>query len=206
MKIVMVDLDVGNLESVREAFRRVGASVDVVSDPSEVPGADLVILPGVGSFADGMRALREKKLVEPLQHHVREERRPLFGICLGMQLLADIGEEHGPNPGLGLIPGKVRRLEPRSREYQVPNMGWCDVHVKKQGMLPAHSGDNIFYFAHSYYMDCAEESDIAAVIEYDERSIPVAVERGSVFGVQFHPEKSQDAGMDLLESVMKKLS
>ena len=185
--LTVVDLGVSNLGSVLEAFRRVGADVRVTDEPAEVEAAERLVLPGVGAFPDGMAALRAKGLVEPIRAHVLERGRPLTGICLGMQLLATRSEEHGDTEGLDLVPGRVVRLAPRDPALRVPNMGWCDV----PGL------DDSFYFAHSYHLVADDPADVVATLQYDG-AVTAAVRRGPAAGWQFHPEKSQDAGLSLL--------
>lgn len=197
--IALIDMEMGNLRSVLEACERVGVRVQVTTKARDIERASTVILPGVGAFGDGMAALRKHGLVDALHRHVVQEKKPLLGICLGMQLLAEVGEEHGPHQGLGFVKGRVQRLSPSRRGYRVPNMGWCDLTVVKPGVLFARVRDGeSFYFAHSYYLECADPADVAATIQYSGRSIPAAIERENLFGVQFHPEKSQDVGLEVL--------
>ena len=204
-RIVMIDMDMGNLGSVQEAFRRVGAKVHTTTRSQDVQNAEVLIIPGVGAFGDGMESLSQNELIEPILQHV-DGGKPLIGICVGMQMLAESGEEHGMHRGLGLIRGSVRRLRPIDSQYRVPNMGWSDVSIARRGILFSGIPDRqAFYFAHSYYLDCVDDSDVEARIEYGGQSIPVTVERGNVFGVQFHPEKSQDAGLDVLASFISYL-
>jgi glutamine amidotransferase len=203
--LAMINMQVGNLQSVLQAFRRIGTELELTDRPEGVAAARALILPGVGAFGDGMESLREKGLVEPLRRHVLEKKRLLLGICLGMQLLADESEEHGRHTGLGLITGRVVRLRPTTRECRVPNMGWCDVTLvdpARSRFAPAAHG-SAFYFAHSYHLVCADPGDVAATIDYSGQSLTAAVERNTLFGVQFHPEKSQDAGLDVLASFVK---
>jgi glutamine amidotransferase len=198
--LALVDLGLSNLASVREAFRRVGADPRVVSRPQELEEARALILPGVGAFGLGSQRLRDTGLDRAIRHLALREGRPILGICLGMQLLADEGREYGRHPGLGLIPGQVVRLEPTQPGYRVPNIGWCDLHLRKREGLFAHTREGTsFYFVHSYYLACARQEDVAATITYSGQEVPVAVERGRVWGVQFHPEKSQDAGLTVLD-------
>jgi glutamine amidotransferase len=203
VKLTMIDMGISNLQSVLGAFSRIGANVVVSDDPAEVEAAAALILPGVGSFGDGMAALRRKGLVEPIRKHVVEHDRPLLGICLGMQLLTEAGEEHGSHEGLGLIRGRTVRLRPQDPAARVPNIGWCDLEVTRPGRL---FNDGVardsFYFAHSFQVECSNTEDVAAVIDHDGR-VAAAIENGPVFGVQFHPEKSQDAGLSVLESFVE---
>ena len=203
--IVMIDMDMGNLGSVQEAFNRVGVAVDVTTRADHVENAGAVIIPGVGAFGDGMESLSQNGLIKPILNHVQTG-KPVIGICVGMQMLADAGEEYGLHKGLGLVRGGVRRLRPTDAKSRVPNMGWSDVSIIRRGVLFENISDHrAFYFAHSFYLDCEDEADVVARIDYGGQSIPVAVERGNVFGMQFHPEKSQDAGLDVLESYISHL-
>ncbi len=199
--VAMIDMEVGNLRSVLEACERVGVRVQVTTKARDIEIADAVILPGVGAFGDGMAALRKQGLVGALHRHAVHGKKPLLGICLGMQLLAEFGEEHGLHEGLGLIKGRAVRLRPVLEGYRVPNMGWCDVRVLRPGVLFGGLRDGeSFYFAHSYYLECADPADAAATIEYSGQAITAALERGNLFGVQFHPEKSQDVGLKVMDS------
>lgn len=205
--LALVDMAMGNLQSVLEAFQRVGGKVTVTTRVEDVEQADAVILPGVGAFGDGMTSLRRNRLVEPLCRHVRDKKKPLLGICLGMQLLAEEGEEHGNHKGLGLIWGRVMKLKPSEKNCRVPNMGWCDVHVNnpKGSFFSTFVDGDAFYFAHSYHMECGNPEDVAATIQYGGQRLTAAVERGNLFGVQFHPEKSQDAGLNVLAAFVNRL-
>ena len=201
MKLVVIDMGLGNLRSVINAFERVGAEVAVTDSAVEVEGAEAVVLPGVGAFGDGMASLRAHGLIEPLRRHVLERGRPLLGICLGMQLFAEEGTEHGRHEGLKLIRGRVVRLAPTGPGCRLPNMGWCDVTVTNPAsrLFAAIPSSERFYFGHGYAVQCADPIDVAATIDYGG-PVTAAIERGNLFGVQFHPEKSQDAGLSVLEA------
>lgn len=198
--LTMIDMGMGNLQSVRQAFERIGAPVSLTTRPEDVERAAAVILPGVGAFGDGMASLRQNGLVGAIRRHALERGRPLLGICVGMQLLADEGEEHGHHQGLGLIRGRVIRLRPTEEGCRVPNMGWNDVKVAypDRALFARLPHGDSFYFAHSYHVVCADPADVAATIDYGGQRLTAAVERGGLFGVQFHPEKSQDAGLQVL--------
>ncbi|MCE2510438.1 MAG: imidazole glycerol phosphate synthase subunit HisH [Alphaproteobacteria bacterium] len=200
MMIAMIDTGISNLSSVKHAIERIGIPVHTSANKAEVVKADALVLPGVGAFGEGIGALRKKGLIEPIRDRVLKDRVPILGICLGMQLLATTSEEHGRHDGLGLIAGHVTRLAPTEPGFCVPNIGWCDVDPGRDSVLfPKDAERRAFYHVHSYYLDCADAKDVAATIEYSGKNVPVAVERENVFGTQFHPEKSQDAGLDLLQ-------
>jgi len=195
-KTALIDYGAGNLHSVENALRTVGASVDVTADPDTVRTADRIVLPGVGSFracAEGLRAI--PGLVEAMEERVEVGGAPFLGVCVGMQLIADRGLEHGTTPGLGWIAGEVRAIERTDPAIKVPHMGWNDV------ALTAHAGpvleEGEAYFLHSFHFAAENPADIAAMTDHGG-GLVAAVARGNVLGVQFHPEKSQAYGLALL--------
>lgn len=199
-KTALIDYGAGNLHSVENALRTVGASVEVTADPDAVRMADRIVLPGVGSFracAEGLRAIGG--LVDAMEERVRTG-APFLGVCVGMQLLADRGLEHGTTPGLGWIAGEVRMIERTDPAIKVPHMGWNDV------ALTAHAGpvldEGEAYFLHSFHFAAADPADIAAMTDHGG-GLVAAVARGNVLGVQFHPEKSQAYGLGLLERFLE---
>jgi glutamine amidotransferase len=172
----------------------------VSDDPKSLDSAERIIIPGVGGFGDGMRMMRERGWVEPLRHALLDDKIPCLGICLGMQLLADRGFEGRSEEGLGVIPGEVVKLEPSSREERVPHVGWNEVAPSREDTLFAGIGPGTdFYFVHSYQFRLADPENCVAETEYCG-TFPSAIRRGSVFGVQFHPEKSSHAGRRLLQN------
>lgn len=195
--ITLIDSGICNLASVTTALNRVGAAWTLAETPEQVARAGALLLPGVGAFADGMESLRVRGLIAPIKAHAAQA-RPILGICLGMQLLAETSEEFGEHAGLGLIRGRVRRL-PAAAGFRIPNIGWCDVNVRPGTRLLGDEADGrSFYFVHSYYVDCATETDVAGWLTVGAQRIAIALERGAIFGAQFHPEKSQDAGLAVL--------
>lgn len=201
--IAMLDLGLGNLQSVRKAFFRVGAEVCATSDPGVVASARALILPGVGAFGDGMASLRHKRLVEPVLEHVAGN-KPLLGICLGMQLLAEQGEEHGLHPGLGLIPGRVTRIQPRDPAFRVPNIGWNPLRIlSRAGVFQDIPEGADFYFVHAFHLDCPDPSLVSAVIDCGGQEVAAGVHKGNIHGVQFHPEKSQENGLALIANFVR---
>lgn len=198
-KPTIIDLGVSNVGSVVAALRLLGLSPKITTSPTDVETAAAIILPGVGAFADGMASLRDAHLVVPIQAAARKG-IPILGLCLGMQLLATESEEHGLHEGLDLIPGRVTRMIAGAHE-KVPNIGWCDVSLKRPSRLFSATRDGeSFYFVHSYHFVCKDSKDISAYLHFGAAEITAAVERKNLFGVQFHPEKSQDAGLSVLSA------
>lgn len=195
MSVSIVDYGLGNLGSVANMFKRIGSDVRRISAPEEVLASDRVLLPGVGSFDHGVKRLRETGLFEPLQEFASSG-RPLFGICLGMQLLFDSSEE-GEESGLGLIPGRSRRF-PTVPGLRVPHMGWNTVTQERQDALLANADDaSRYYFVHSFHVVPERTEDVLATTPYGGDFVSM-VRSGSIFGAQFHPEKSHTFGMNIL--------
>lgn len=193
--IAIVDYGMGNLHSVQKALVRLGVAATVTGDPAAVLAAPGVILPGVGAFGDAMQNLRARGLDLALRETV-SRRRPLLGICLGMQLLFDHSEE-GDAAGLGLLPGRVRLL-PNDTGLKVPHMGWNRlVTVRPNPLLADLPAASFVYFVHSYHVEAAQPGIVAAVTPYG-REVTAVVASGSCYGTQFHPEKSGDSGMRIL--------
>jgi glutamine amidotransferase len=204
--VTVIDLNIGNLQSVGNAFRRVGVGITIARTPAEAAGARVIVLPGVGAFERAITRLREQGFEPFLREHAVSLRRPLVGICLGMQLLAERSHEHGLHQGLGFIAGEVVKLEPDPPRYRVPNIGWMPVTVKRPSALFAADATSLtFYHVHSFHLACRDERDVAATFSFAGREVVTAVERDNVYGVQFHPEKSQDAGLNLLDRLFKRL-
>jgi len=205
--IALLDYGIGNLRSVQKALEHVGASVTLTADPAVVLAAEKVVLPGVGAFGDGMRGLRERGLAEAVRL-VAARGTPLLGICLGMQLLFDVSEEMGEHAGLGLLPGRVRRFPIQNRRSEIPNLkvphtGWNQIEPCAESPLLHHLPPGAYaYFNHSYYCD-AQPDDILAVTDYGG-VYPSVVGRGRVYGLQFHPEKSQQVGLRLLQNFVER--
>lgn len=204
--VAVLDYGVGNLASVANMIRRAGGTPMLVSEPSQLEAIDRIVLPGVGAFDACREALdRKQALVEALVVRISDPRVRLLGVCVGMQMLAD-GSEEGRLPGLGLVPGFVRRLPPRApdgADLKVPHMGWSLVAPRKPTPLfdPFEDGVARFYFVHSYHFVCAAEDDVAATAVYGA-PFTAAVARGNVLGVQFHPEKSHGFGLRLFEGFL----
>jgi glutamine amidotransferase len=196
--IAIIDYQMGNLRSVQKAFEKVGHAAEITADPTVLERAERVVLPGVGAFADAIAELRRRDLIEPIKAAIASG-KPFLGICLGMQLLLDVSYEDGEHRGLGVVPGEVRRFD-LPHEYKVPHMGWNGVHFRKPApIFRGIQGGAYFYFVHSYYVVPKDENVIAGVASYPEPFCAV-IQRGNLFATQFHPEKSQAAGLRLLKN------
>jgi imidazole glycerol-phosphate synthase subunit HisH len=198
MPIAIIDYGMGNLRSVQKAFERLGHAAEVTGDAERITRAPGVVLPGVGAFAACMTNLAAAGLVEPVKQVIRAG-RPFLGICLGMQLLFDESEEFGPVAGLGILPGRVVRF-PTDPERKVPHMGWNSVRIVRRAPELAGIGDGAYvYFVHSYYPVPRDADVVATTTPYGEE-FASSVVRENVFACQFHPEKSQQVGLRLLDN------
>lgn len=198
MKVGIVDYRMGNLASASKAFEAAGARAEVSDDPAALESVDLLVLPGVGNFAAGMDKLSSLGLANFVVDWA-DRGRPLLGICMGMQLLFEESDE-GPAKGLGILPGRVVKLE---GPVKIPHMGWNQIKpVRESAVFEPFAGRH-FYFVHSYVCG-ADQKSAAATTKYHYDFVS-AVESGSIFGVQFHPEKSSDDGLSLLRRLLKVL-
>ena len=195
--IGVIDYGMGNLRSVLNALSFVGEEAELMPDPASAERAERLILPGVGAFGAGMRRLDERGFSDALPGLI-EAGRPLLGICLGMQLLADGSSEHGEHAGLGLIPGRVERLD--VAPLRVPHVGWNELTIESETPLLVELPESpTFYFVHSYEFRPTDETAATGTTDYGQ-PITAVVEQRMVLGVQFHPEKSQGAGLQLLRN------
>ncbi|OCS87199.1 imidazole glycerol phosphate synthase subunit HisH [Caryophanon tenue] len=199
MKIGVIDYGMGNLFSVEQALKRLGVEVLVTADQQQLAAADAVVLPGVGAFPDAMKRLEETKLVDFI-YAQKEANKPLLGICLGMQLLFEHSVEVAPTKGLGIFTGTIERFNGVSR---IPHMGWNDVALQNEpqwlqnATLPEARH---VYFVHSFYATNIDEQQLVAYADYEGVRVPGIVSNGSFTGMQFHPEKSGELGVALLQS------
>ena len=195
--IAIIDYGAGNLQSVEKALRYIGCDCQTTSDPAVLLAAKAAILPGVGAFGDTMENLRAQGLEEPIKAYIQSG-RPFLGICLGLQVLFESSEESPGVPGLGVLEGKIVRL-PEGPGLKIPHIGWNSLDIRRPGGLFAGQGaDPFVYFVHSYYLQ-AEEDVVTATAGYGV-SIHAAVEKGNLWACQFHPEKSGEAGLQMLRS------
>jgi glutamine amidotransferase len=201
MTVLIVDYGMGNLHSVERAFSEQGAETVISADPAAIATAAGIVIPGVGSFAEGMGNLRASGMAAAIIQAAREEAVPVLGICLGMQLLASRGLEGGDTPGLDLIPGEVRPLAARPGE-RIPHVGWNGVNfTRDDGIGFKLRDDSDFYFVHSYAFTTENPGDVIAETTYGGGFTSI-VGRGSVRGVQFHPERSAKAGARLIQNFL----
>lgn len=207
MKVVIIDYGSGNLHSICKAFEEVApkkCSIELSDSAHALQHATHIVLPGVGAFGDCANALRQASGMEDtLERLVIEERRPFFGICVGMQLLADKGYENGEHKGLGWISGEVVPINPRDKALKIPHMGWNDLVIKQPHSIlrGIDTGDHA-YFVHSYRFKCRNKGDILGSVDYAE-GIPAIIGRGNIIATQFHPEKSQKVGLRLIENFLR---
>ncbi len=200
--IAIVDYQMGNLRSVQKALEHVGAQATVTSDPEEVARAQRIILPGVGAFGDAVHELASRQLTQPILEAIAAG-KPFLGICLGLQMLFDVGLEGGTHQGLGVLPGRVEKF-PAYPDHKVPHMGWNQV-IQEQPDCPLFASipaDAYFYFVHSYFVVPEDPAVTWLSCEYGQKFC-AAVWRDNLFATQFHPEKSQRDGLKLLENFSK---
>ena len=202
-KIVIVDYGTGNLNSVHKSLDRLGVDSIISSDPNDIDSADKLILPGVGHFGNAMANLRELNLLDALHEAVLVKQKPILGICLGMELMVKKSEE-GNADGLGWIDAEMIRFNiSNKKRYKVPHIGWNKIWIKKNSLLMKNvSESSEFYFVHSYHLKINNQSDILNETQY-ELIYPSAIEKDNIFGVQYHPEKSHDAGEQLLRNFVE---
>lgn len=201
--IGVIDYGVANLGSMRNMLRRIGVEPEFVSTADAIERADKLILPGIGAFEQGMKALTERGLVEPLRSRVREGGIPILGVCLGMQLLGESSCE-GTGRGLGLIAARSEKLrEDPSAGVRVPHMGWNHLRpLNSSRLLDGLDAGARFYFVHSYHVVCADRNDVLATTQHGAEIVAM-IQRDNIYGAQFHPEKSHRFGMRLLQNFVE---
>lgn len=201
--LTVVNYDLGNMRSICSALDYIGINYRCTSDLSVIKGANGLILPGVGSFPDGMNNLRRLGLIDALDYLALNKRIPVLGICLGFQLMARKGNEFKSETGLGWIDASVEKLKTIGREVRIPHVGWNDCsYVKNSSLFYGIPEGGLFYFTHSYYVECHDQADVAAVSIHGQQ-FTAAVQKLNIYGTQFHPEKSQLHGISLLRNFCK---
>jgi glutamine amidotransferase len=203
--IAVIDYGAGNLRSVASAFEAIGQHPLITNRPGDLAEAAAIVLPGVGAFGDGMECLRRFGLIEALQEEVLVKKKPYLGICLGLQFLGVQSFEHGTYAGLGWLDGVVQRLVPNDKKFLIPHIGWNNIQIERpsplfEGLPPKP----VFYFVHSFHLTMAKE-DRGAVTStcWHGTTVTASVQKDHIFAVQFHPEKSQENGLKLLENFVR---
>lgn len=205
--IAIIDYGAGNLRSVVNAFEAIGQKPRVTRDPADLAAAVAVVLPGVGAFGDGMKTLRQMHMIEALNEEVMGKKKPYLGICLGLQFLARESSEHGIHQGLGWVSGTVQKIVPAGGQYRIPHMGWNNIQIVRP--CPLFHGLNpepTFYFVHSYHLVMDEgKQEIVTATCWHGTTITAGIRQDNIFAVQFHPEKSQENGLKVLENFARLL-
>ncbi len=201
MKVGIINYGMGNLASVQNALNFLNVESEIIDTINTEKQFDKYILPGVGAFAQAIQNLKDRNLIESIRKIALNDNKPLLGLCLGMQLLFDTSEENGNNIGLELIPGKVISIKEHTNNLVVPHVGWNELKIERNHRfldgIPEKEND--VYFVHSYYCEAQNNSDVLASCEYGVK-MDVVVQKNTIFGCQFHPEKSQKIGLKLLQN------
>jgi imidazole glycerol-phosphate synthase subunit HisH len=194
--IVIINYNMGNIKSVENAFKRIGADIKVTASPAVIKKADAVVLPGVGAYKDAIKNLQDLDLIKPIREAISG--KIFLGICIGMQVLFEFSMEGGRHKGLGVFKGGVRKIPP---SVKVPHMGWNEVTIIKKDskIFTGVENNQNFYFVHSYYVDPEDKSITSGIVDYGVK-MTASIEKDNIFGFQFHPEKSSILGLKLLEN------
>ncbi|MBI2642560.1 MAG: imidazole glycerol phosphate synthase subunit HisH [Candidatus Wildermuthbacteria bacterium] len=196
----IVDYNMGNVQSVLNAFELLGAEARITKKKEDFENAKAIVLPGVGAFGDAMANLKKFGLLNILNQEILSKKKPFLGICLGLQLLAQEGEEMGTFPGLGWVTGKTVKIQPTDASLKIPHMGWNNLDIRSfDGLYKDIEQNAVCYFVHSYHLEPLDANIITATAPYGQ-NITASIQKDNIFGVQFHPEKSQGAGLKLLEN------
>ncbi len=197
--IVIIDYGMGNLRSVQKAFERIRIPASISSNANDIETADKLVLPGVGHFERGVRNLTNRSLFELLNVQVKDKKKPILGICLGMQLMTQFSEEGNCN-GFGWIKARTQKFSFQANGLKIPHMGWNNLLVKNSDTLFKDiTTENFFYFVHSYYVTCDNDADVLAETNYGNGFVS-SFQKENIFGCQFHPEKSHDKGLQILKN------
>ena len=207
MNITIVDYKSGNISSVINSFKEVAQNkvkIEVTSDVSKIKSSDKIVLPGQGSFKSCMDALQSiNGLVDCLNDFVMNKKKPLLGICVGLQMFADFGYEESETKGLGWIPGKVTKINNRDGKYKLPHIGWNEINIVKDSKIFKNiKNKSHMYFVHSYEFIPNNQNAISATTEYSSKHV-CAIEKENIFGTQFHPEKSDKLGLQIIDNFMR---
>ena len=207
MNVTIVDYKSGNISSVINSFKEVAQNkvkIEITSDTNKIRSSDKVVLPGQGSFKSCVDALKSiTGLVDCLNDFVMNKKKPLLGICVGLQMFADVGYEESETKGLGWIPGKVTKINNRDGKYKLPHIGWNEINIVKDSKIFKNIKDKShMYFVHSYEFVPNNQNSISATTEYSSKHV-CAIEKENIFGTQFHPEKSDKLGLQIIDNFMR---
>ncbi len=202
MSVAIINYELGNLRSVQNAIEFIGKEAFIAQSPMDLQNASHIILPGVGAFGEGIDILNKQGWSDAIKEHALNKAKPFLGICLGMQLLAKAGTENGDHSGLGLIDGIVNKLETNDKSIHVPHIGWNHVTAKSGSKMYRESKGADYYFVHSYVLKPTNEDIISGTCHHGQDFV-ASIESENIWGAQFHPEKSQKAGLQLLTNFLK---
>ncbi len=203
--LALINYGMGNLRSISNAFDLLGKEVLITDDPDKISKSEGIILPGVGSFSDGIQNLKRKKMVDILEKEVLINKKPYLGICLGLEFLAEKSYEGGSCEGFGWINGSISKIEPESPSFKVPHIGWDDTEILKNDEFFNEIKEPTFYYLHSYFFDVSKDDKkyVTSVCDYGGVKIPATIHKDNIFATQFHPEKSQETGLKLLNNFLE---
>ena len=197
----IIDYGMGNLLSVYNAFDYLGEDVMICKNPKDLINADHIVIPGVGAFKDCAALIKQEELLYELEKQVIDNAKPTLGICLGMQVMAKKGYEFGEFEGLGWFDSEVRKIDIANTNLKLPNIGWNEINQSySHALFKGIANMSDFYLVHSFYMDCNNKKDLIATYQYGDHNITAAILKNNIFATQFHPEKSQDNGLKLLQN------
>lgn len=206
-KISILNYGCGNLLSIQRAVKELGKDAKIISTPEEIEKSDLIILPGVGAFKNAMHLLNSRKFIVPLEKYAKEKKKPILGICLGMQLFFSKSYEMGEEKGLDYIPGEVVSIKKMSKikDIKIPNINWNKIEICKENnkIIPEDLINKSFYFIHSYMVNVEDDKNLIGYYLYYDLKIPAVVKLENIIGLQFHPEKSGKNGLQLLKNIFE---
>lgn len=206
LNVTIIDLEIQNILSVQNAFHTIGIQTNIARNTREARTSQFLVLPGVGAYGAAVAKLQTTGLGSLIQDHTSKD-LPLIGMCLGMQLLFDGSDEYGEHKGLGILPGRARKLQELPPDFRVPNIGWREVVLSHTiSWLSPALNHRAFYHVHSFHVECDRPEQVVGTSEFGRQNIVSMVAQNNIFATQFHPEKSQEAGLDLLHAVVEQLT
>ena len=203
--ISIIDYGMGNVKSVYNAFEILGSEIEIIDDPKKLDDSEAIILPGVGAFKDGIRNLEKMGFINKLEEQVIDKKKPYLGICLGLEFLANKSFEGGETEGFGWIKGQIEKIDTGDNKLKIPHMGWDDTIIKKNTTLLKGMKNPVFYYLHSFFLkvEKTETDYIESICEYGKTRIISSIHKENIYAVQFHPEKSQESGLKLINNFLE---